>query len=87
MPGTRLTLSGGFAIKYYSERKKKATVDSGNYLDGSQRNSVKETSFQRLHTVSFHLNDIPKRSIMMKNRSVVDGGEGLGGRGFDFLKD
>lgn len=49
---------------------------------------MKEASFQRLHTVSFHLNDIPKRSIMMKNRSVVDGGEGLGiGRGFDFLKD
>lgn len=48
---------------------------------------MKETSFQRLHTVSFHLNDIPKRSIMMKNRSVVDGGEGLGESGFDFLKD
>ena len=62
-------------------------MDSGNYLDRSQRSNVKEARFQRLLTVSFHLNDIPKRSIMMKNRSVVDGGEGLGERGFDFLKD
>lgn len=49
---------------------------------------MKEASFQRLLTVSFHLNDIPKRSIMMKTRSVVGGGgEGLGERGFAFLKD